>query len=140
MKEINLRDYYPFYTDDVHIEVPDEVAELLHTSKLNEAAYRLRTYRHKAYFSLDLGDGIEADATITPPSPFEVLERQRMMELVYVGLASLSEKQRWRLYAHYFLGMSKAAIARTEGSGVTSVKESIQRGLRSLEKFFEKNL
>ena len=25
MKEINLRDYYPFYTQDVIVEVPDEV-------------------------------------------------------------------------------------------------------------------
>lgn len=25
MKEINLRDYYPFYTSDVIVEVPDEV-------------------------------------------------------------------------------------------------------------------
>ena len=29
MKEINLRDYYPFYTQDVIVEVPDEVALLL---------------------------------------------------------------------------------------------------------------
>ena len=30
MKEINLRDYYPFYTQDAIVEVPDEVAALLH--------------------------------------------------------------------------------------------------------------
>lgn len=53
MKEINLRDYYPFYTTDTIVEVPDEVADLLHEYRLNEAAYILRTYRHKAYFSLD---------------------------------------------------------------------------------------
>ncbi len=28
MKEINLRDYYPFYTTDMIVEVPDEVADL----------------------------------------------------------------------------------------------------------------
>ena len=43
MKEINLRDYYPFYTSDVIVEVPDEVADLLRESKLAEAAYILRT-------------------------------------------------------------------------------------------------
>ncbi len=26
MKEINLRDYYPYYTQDMIVEVPDEVA------------------------------------------------------------------------------------------------------------------
>ncbi len=32
MKEINLRDYYPFYTHDVIVEVPDEVALLFRES------------------------------------------------------------------------------------------------------------
>lgn len=61
MKEINLRDYYPFYTQDVIVEVPDEVANLLREYKLAEAAYILRTYRHKAYFSLDY-DAPDANA------------------------------------------------------------------------------
>lgn len=38
MKEINLRDYYPFYTKDNIVEVPDEVADLLREYKLSEAA------------------------------------------------------------------------------------------------------
>lgn len=50
MKEINLRDYYPFYTTDTIVEVPDEVADLLYQYKLNEAAYILRTYRIKHIF------------------------------------------------------------------------------------------
>lgn len=53
MKKINLRDYYPYYTQDMIVEVPDEVADILREYKLAEAAYFLRTYRHKAYFSLD---------------------------------------------------------------------------------------
>lgn len=35
--------------------------------------------------------------------------------------------------------MSKADIARKEGCSENSVKDSIRRGLRSLEKYFEKN-
>lgn len=65
MKEINLRDYYPFYTTDTIVEVPDEVADLLHEYRLNEAAYILRTYRHKAYFSLDYDANVERDALVT---------------------------------------------------------------------------
>ena len=59
MKTINLRDYYPIYTSDRFIDVPLEVAEMLDSFKLLEAAYKLRTYRNKAYFSLDRNDGIE---------------------------------------------------------------------------------
>ena len=54
MKEINLRDYYPFYTQDVIVEVPDEVALLLREYMLLEEAYRIRTYFYKAFYSLDL--------------------------------------------------------------------------------------
>ena len=28
MKKINLRDYYPYYTQDMIVEVPDEVADI----------------------------------------------------------------------------------------------------------------
>ena len=62
MTTINLRDYYPFYTQDHLIDVPDEVAALFSEFEHREAAYRLRTYRHKAYFSLDCNDGIEHEA------------------------------------------------------------------------------
>lgn len=140
MKEINLRDYYPFYTNDIIVEVPDEVAGLLREYKLSEAAYTLRTYRHKAYFSLDYDVNVERDVLNVQLSPLDILEQRYMRELLYKGLATLSEKQRQRIYAHYFLGMSKASIARAEGSSVNSVKDSIRRGLRSLEKFFEENL
>ena len=64
MKEINLRDYYPFYTQDAIVEVPDEVAALLYELKLAEAASFLRTYRHKAYFSLDYDTNVERDALV----------------------------------------------------------------------------
>ena len=59
MKEINLRDYYPFYTSDVIVEVPDEVALLLREYTLLEEAYRIRTYRYQAFYSLEGHEGID---------------------------------------------------------------------------------
>ena len=47
MAIINLRDYYPFYTSDCFMEVSEEVAEMFKEFDRKEAAYRLRTYRHK---------------------------------------------------------------------------------------------
>lgn len=140
MKEINLRDYYPFYTQDVIVEVPDEVALLLREYVLLEEAYRIRTYRYNAFYSLEGNEGIEREALDHSFTPEEILEQRQMSELIFRGLCALSEKQRQRIYAHFFLGMSKADIARAEGSSVNSVKDSIRRGLRSLKKIFEKNL
>ena len=77
MKEINLREYYPFYNMDVYLEVPDEIAGQLDRFKLDEEAHRVRVLRAKAYFSLDHGDGIEKDALQKPPQPLELILKSR---------------------------------------------------------------
>ena len=42
MKKINLRDYYPYYTQDMIVEVPDEVALLLREyAKMSRGEYQL---------------------------------------------------------------------------------------------------
>lgn len=66
MAIINLRDYYPFYTSDCFMEVSEEVAEMFKEFDRKEAAYRLRTYRHKAYYSLDRDDGLCLCCLISP--------------------------------------------------------------------------
>ena len=139
MKRINLREYYPFYKADLFVEVPDEVADLLRESVLLEEAYRIRTYRHKAYYSLDYGDNIESKALIVALSPYEIIEERWTTEMIYKGISTLPEKQAQRIYAHFFLGMTKAAIAQAEGCAVTAAKTSIRKGLHNLKKFFEEN-
>lgn len=137
MKEINLRDYYPFYTQDMIVEVPDEVAALLRKSKLDEAAYFLRTYRHKAYFSLDYDVNVERDALVIVLSPLDIMEKKEENARLYQALAALPEKQRNRIYAHFFLGMSKTDIAKAEGTHKSRITRSINAGLRSLEKILK---
>lgn len=137
MKEINLRDYYPHYTTDKYVEVPDEVLVILEDFRRQEESYQRNLRRYKAFYSLDADNGIEKDILLEQPSPFELLEQQRMIALLHQGLATLPEKQRQRIYAHYFLGMSKTAIARQEGCDPSSVRDSIKRGLVRLEKYFE---
>lgn len=141
MSKINLRDYYPdFYTTDCIIEVPDEVAALMDSYEHAEAAYYLRRYRHKAYYSLDRGDGIEHDILFVSLSPSEIYERKVTFEQLHAAIAALSDKQAKRIYAHYFLGMSKSAIARTEGVSKSVIGEAIKRGLKNMEKFLKKHL
>jgi len=57
---INLRDFYPWYTYDELIEVPEEVAAELLADKRYERAYQRRMYYNKAHYSLDAEDGIGA--------------------------------------------------------------------------------
>ena len=138
MKKINLRDYYPYYTQDMIIEVPDEVADILREYKLAEAAYFLRTYRHKAYFSLDYDINVEHEAMVLVLTPADICEQKEENAKLYEALASLPEKQRNRITSHFLLGMSLSDIAKSEGTGVSSVHEGIQRGLRRLKKILEK--
>lgn len=138
MKKINLRDYYPYYTQDMIVEVPDEVADILREYKLAEAAYFLRTYRHKAYFSLDYDINVEHEAMVLVLTPADIFEQKEENTRLYEALASLPEKQRNRITSHFLLGMSLSDIAKSEGTGVSSVHEGIQRGLRRLKKILEK--
>lgn len=130
MKKINLRDYYPYYTQDMIVEVPDEVALLLREYMLLEEAYRIRTYRYKAFYSLDRDEGIEREILQKPLNPAESWEQRQMTELIYKGLSKLPVKQRQRIYAHFFLGMSKADIAKAEGTHKSRITRSIEAGLR----------
>ena len=123
---------------DYIITVPDEVAAAMLKCDRLEAAYRQRAYYHKAYYSLDRGDGIEYAALFLSMSPCEIYERKVSMEQLYAAIASLPDKQAKRIYAHYFLGLTMRAIAKSEKVSVEAVSDSIQRGLRNLESFLKK--
>ena len=138
-KRINLRNYYPFCTSDSFVDVSDEVAAILQESGRHGAPYRMRTYRHKAYFSLDRDEGVQHDILFVDLPPDEFYERKVAMEQPYSALDSLPDKQTKRIYAHYFLGLSKAAIARAEHVSRITVGQSITRGLNSLKLYLEKN-
>ena len=117
--------------------VPDEVAAAMAEFDRKEAAYRLRTYRHKAYYSLDREDGIEHSALFIALSPCEIYERKVTMQEIHAAIASLPDKQAKRIYAHFILGMSKTDIARAEGVSEKVVRLAIERGLRNMEKYLK---
>lgn len=137
MTTINLRDYYPFCNNDLFIEVSDEVAATLAEDKRRERNYLRRVAYHKAFYSLDAGDGIENEALFRSLSPCEVYERKLTMEQLYAAINALPDKQGRRVYAHYILDISQTEIARREGVDVRNIRKSISRGLRSMEIFLK---
>ena len=140
MAIINLRDYYPFYTSDCFMEVSEEVAEMFKEFDRKEAAYRLRTYRHKAYYSLDRDDGLEHEAVFVSLSPHELYERKISMQELHAAISRLPDKQAKRIYAHFILCMTKKDIAQAEGVDEKVVRVAIERGLKNLEKYLKKFL
>ncbi len=137
MKKINLKDYYDHIVIDTYIDIPDEVFDIFEEHRKAEQAYQSRIRYHKAYYSLDRGDGIEHSALFISLSPDEIYERKLTTQQLHAAIATLPDKQAKRIYAHYFLGMSKAAIAKAEGVNKSQVTRSISRGLSHLEKYLK---
>ncbi len=128
MKEINLRDFYPWYKENVIIEVTEEVAEELLAGQRCIKARRRPVYRNKAHYSLDAEDGIEYSACFSNPSPQELIERIERFEQLCHTLNSLPDAQGQRVFEHYLLGRSVKAIAAAEGVTERAITAAIQRG------------
>ena len=138
MKIINLRDYYPFYSTDVFLEVSDEVASFLEDEKRLQINYAQYIRDNRAFYSLDAGDGIEAEALNLPEQPDEALERMELERLLKEALAQLTPSQRRRVLAHFVEGRSQLEIAASEGVVKSTVSEAISRGRKNLRNFLKK--
>jgi len=137
---INLRVYYPFYTQDEFLEVSEEIAAELRANVMYEKHHKQNLRRHKAFYSLDVEDGIEASALVcfndNPERIFAMMENHcRLCR----ALNSLPEIQGRRVEAHFYLGKSRKEIADAEGVSESSVNESIDRGLRTMRKNYFNN-
>ena len=133
MTTINLKDHYPWYTEDTFMEVPDEIAAFLDEDRRLQINYAQYIRDNKAFYSLD-ADGIEAGALNLPEQPDEALERMELERLLKEGLAQLTETQRRRLLASVLDKMTAVEIAAAESVSKASVGESINRAIVRLEK------
>ena len=146
MPIINLKDYYWDYKEDVLVEVREEVAAALLRMKRDEKNRKSRMYYHKAYFSLDAGDGIENDAIdFLEASPEDILIAREneeyaklLIERLYDAINHLSPAQARRLYAKRIMGRKVSDIAKEEGVCEVSVYDSINNAVLRLKEYFEK--
>ena len=120
MQTINLKQYYPFCTEDTFVEVSDEIVEAFLLDKRAEAARERKMYRYKAFYSLDCDDGIE-NAAIgwAQPSPEDCLmekeaqaEYAELIRRLYEAISSLPPTQARRVHARYMLGMKVRTLPR----------------------------
>ena len=139
MTTINLRELYPWYTEDAFIEVSDEVAAFLDEDRRLQINYAQYIRDNRAFYSLDAGDGIEADALNLPEQPDEALERMELERLLKEALAQLTETQRRRIFLNVVEGKSKTEIAAMEEVHEHSIRVAITRGIEKMRDYF-KNL
>lgn len=138
MAKINLRDFYPWYTQDEIVDVPDVIAAELFIDRRYHKAHERRVKRNKAQYSLDAEDGIETAAIVhasnSPDAIYEMMEGHcRLCR----ALNSLPEIQGRRVEAYYILGKSQKEIARAEGVSETAVSKAIEKGLEAMKKYLK---
>ncbi len=139
MKTINLKDYYPFYLSDSYIEVPDDIVQLLKQFKHKDHADYERRRVHGAYYSLDADDGIGKAIVLFALSPEEIYEQKLSIQELYAAINSLPEKQAKRIFAYFFLGLSKTRIAQIEGVNKSQISRSIERALKNIKTSLKDN-
>jgi len=135
---INLREFYPFYTHDVFIEVTVEVAEELKAEKRYHQAHE-RKMRYNNVHSLDANDGTEEIASTrmsdNPALLLNVLERHCGL---CCAINSLPEIQGRRIEAKFFRGKTQKEIAQHEKVSEEAVSRAIEKGLKAMKKYLYK--
>lgn len=90
MKTIDLNKYYQnpeLYEESNMVDVPDEVADVMEQSLRDEKTAYMRSYRAKAYYSLDYGNGIENYVVFHEETPEEIYERKMTMQQLNQALS-----------------------------------------------------
>jgi RNA polymerase sigma-70 factor (ECF subfamily) len=146
MTIINLnRYYYPQYSRNTLVEVPDEVAEILERGQRAEHNQESKKTYHKVY-SLDQSPALENHATHFALSPEEVLLRDMdaaadalLLARLNEAMSRLSPTQARRLHARYVLNKKFREIAADEGISGSCAATSVTSAVKKLQKFFIKN-
>lgn len=138
MATINLRDYYPFYQNDVWIEIPDDLAAQLEQWNREESNRQRKRRRYHDYSFPDFQEHRERCTEYNFLAPDELFERKVTRQQLHAALSTLPDKQAKRIYAYCVLGISMTKIAAAEGVSYGAVRSSILRGLKRLAVHLQK--
>lgn len=134
MTFINLRDFFPWYTEDQIVQVSNEVYEELLADRRYEVAYQRRKLRYKAQYSLDAEDGIENHILHMEPSPEDLVLREELFYELWNALNSLPELQGKRVEACVLDSVSYRERGRREQVNASSISEAVKKGLATMRK------
>lgn len=137
MKKIKLKDEYPWYNNE-YIEISDEIFEVfLEFSRIEHRQLEKIRY-HKAFYSLDVLNGIEINILTNRISMEEKIEQEQIRVELFRIIQNLTPKQSARILKHYYEDMSINSIAKSENVDESSVRESIKRGLLNIRNEIDK--
>ena len=156
MQTINLKQYYPFCTEDTFVEVSDEIVEaflldkradaIVEESRAENANDAKQNYH---CYSLDASPGIENHFPEQVISPEDILmeketEREQeaahalMMERLREALATLTPRQASCLHARFLEGKQFKEIAEDEGFTTSAAIVTVRNAIIKLQKYYIK--
>ena len=118
MTTINLKRYYPYMTENVMLEVSDEIAAALSMGGRLCDSYK-RQKRRNGECSLDTDPGFEADVLRQPTTPDEYVEARETTLALYDALAQLPPTQARRVYQHYHQLTRAHKVLEAKQHGIT---------------------
>ena len=89
MKKLRLKDEYHWYNGTEYIEISDEIAAVFADFARTEHRYLEKLRYHKAFYSLDEGNGIEKDIIFVSQSPDELYEKKLSQAELYAAINQL---------------------------------------------------
>ena len=135
MAQINLKDYYPdYYHEDHFIDAPDEVVEVLQTSKRESLNHQRNIFRQHMNYSFDYHNGVENQVLCPVLSAEELFLQLQTSNALAEALASLSPTQARRISLKFFDNLSNAQIAKQEHISLAVVNHSLEKALKNLKK------
>ena len=100
--------------------------------------YQRRLCRYQAYYSLDYALTAENERDLLDDEvPEDMQEQKERRQKLQKAFRTLTPSQQRRVYKRYFLCMSCAEIARSEGYTISAVCNSIHRSLKNLKKNYD---
>lgn len=138
MQTINLKNFYKWVNEDIFVEITDEMLEAMKAADRQEASYARQARRYKAYYSLELYDGlVEGDVVQKVPSPEEIYISEEIRTELFASISKLSDIQQLRILLYFYEGMTYRKIAEIEGTTHSTVGRSIKSALEKLNVFLK---
>lgn len=134
MLTVNLKDLYYWYKEDILVEITEEMLEAMKAADSQEAAYKRRTYRYKAHYTLDMGDSLDNERILKPATPAEIYLKEEPEREIEAAISGLTEVQRRRVKQYYFKVLRHREIVAIENVKYASVGSSIHGALKKLGK------
>ncbi|AEG60322.1 hypothetical protein Desru_2070 [Desulforamulus ruminis DSM 2154] len=84
---------YYWCKEDIFVEITEEMLEAMKTADRQESACKRRTYRYKAHYILDMGDGIDNECLTKPETPEEIYIGEETEAIILTAIGELTEVQ-----------------------------------------------